>query len=70
MEQSPVPGLDPGKALGKLSGKANRQHPEKPEVTLQKPKLKDYRQKEEQVEEWTQERLPAIEKSWARAKAS
>ena len=32
-------------------------------ITLQKPMVKDYRQKGEQVEEWEKERLPAIKKS-------
>lgn len=37
-------------------------------ITLQKPKLKDYRQKSAQVEQWKGERLPAIKKSRARKK--
>lgn len=32
-------------------------------ITFQKPMLKDYRQKPEQVEEWEKERLPALKKS-------
>ena len=32
-------------------------------ITLQKPILKDYRQKPEQVEAWRKERLPALKKS-------
>lgn len=32
-------------------------------ITWQKPKLKDYRQKPEQVAEWSKESLPAIKKS-------
>jgi transposase len=32
-------------------------------ITLQKPLLKDYRQKAEQVEQWRKESLPAIKKS-------
>ena len=38
-------------------------------ITWQKPKLKDYRQKPEQVEEWRQERLPAIKKKLSSTKA-
>jgi transposase len=33
------------------------------QVSLQKPLVKDYRQKSEQVEQWKKERLPAIKKS-------
>jgi transposase len=37
-------------------------------VTLQKPMLRDYRQKPEQLVEWKAEKLPAIKKSRASAK--
>lgn len=38
-------------------------------ITWQKPKLKDYRQKPEQVEAWRQESLPTIKKKLSRKKA-
>lgn len=37
-------------------------------ITLQKPIVKDYRQKPEQLEAWKQERLPQLKKSRAREK--
>ncbi len=38
-------------------------------ITWQKPKLKDYPQKPEQVEEWSKESLPTIKKKLSRKKA-
>ena len=39
-------------------------------ISLQKPIGKDYRQKGQQVQEWKQERLPAIKKKGCNKKAS
>lgn len=39
-------------------------------VSLQKPIVKDYRQKPQQLQEWKQERLPAIKKSGSSTKSN